>query len=178
MDTSSHQNYTRKWANGLDVPIFCIDYRLAPKYPFPDFINDCYQAYIWIVSQASSQLGMDIDKFVFVGDSAGGHMTYSVTMLAMLRGFRLPDGILSIYPVFSLDMQTFYPSTLMTADDEIISSGFMSFCSACTMRKGGNPAVSLLASPIMAPDAVLRIMPKTHFIVCEIDGLRDQAYAM
>ena len=50
MDSASHQNYTRKWANELGVPIFSIDYRLAPKYPFPDFVNDCYQAYVWIVT--------------------------------------------------------------------------------------------------------------------------------
>ena len=121
---------------------------------------------------------MDIDKFVFAGDSAGGQMTYSVTLLAMLRGFRLPDGILSMYPWFCLDLQTFYPSTLIAADEEIISSGLLTFCVACSTRKGGNPAVSLLASPIIAPDAMLRIMPKTHFIVNEIDGIRDQAYAM
>ena len=50
MDSASHQNYTRKWANELGVPVFSIDYRLAPKYPYPDFVNDCYQAYVWIVT--------------------------------------------------------------------------------------------------------------------------------
>lgn len=30
MSSGSHQNYTRVWANELGVPIFSIDYRLAP----------------------------------------------------------------------------------------------------------------------------------------------------
>lgn len=30
MSSGSHQNYTRVWANELDIPIFSIDYRLAP----------------------------------------------------------------------------------------------------------------------------------------------------
>lgn len=51
-DSATHQCYTRKWANNVGVPVFSIDYRLAPKYPYPDPINDCYQAYVWIVTQA------------------------------------------------------------------------------------------------------------------------------
>ena len=42
MDSASHQNYTIKWANGLKVPVFSVDYRLSPKYPFPDPVNDCF----------------------------------------------------------------------------------------------------------------------------------------
>ena len=42
MDSASHQNYTRQWANKLQVPVFSFDYRLAPANPYPDQINDCY----------------------------------------------------------------------------------------------------------------------------------------
>ncbi len=31
MSSGSHQSYTRMWANELNVPIFSVDYRLAPK---------------------------------------------------------------------------------------------------------------------------------------------------
>ena len=49
-DSSAHQNYTRKWAIELGIPVFSVDYRLAPKNPYPDPVNDCYQAYVWIVT--------------------------------------------------------------------------------------------------------------------------------
>ena len=45
------QPYLRRWAKELKVPIFSIDYRLAPKNPYPDPINDCYQGYYWLVTQ-------------------------------------------------------------------------------------------------------------------------------
>ena len=54
MNSAHSQNITRRIANELNVPVFSIDYRLAPKYPYPDFINDAYQAYVWIVTQAST----------------------------------------------------------------------------------------------------------------------------
>ena len=102
---------------------------------------------------------MDLKTIVFAGDSAGGHLTHSVTMLAMLRGFRLPDGLMTLYPVLSLKITEFFPSNLMMIDDEIISTGFLTFCAACVVRKGGNPDVNPLASPIHAPDFMLRQMP-------------------
>ena len=42
MSSAHHQKITREIANKLDVPVFSIDYRLAPKYPYPDFIDDAY----------------------------------------------------------------------------------------------------------------------------------------
>ena len=62
MDSASHQNYTRRWANILHVPVFSVDYRLSPKYPYPDPVNDCFQAYVWVLTQAKDQLGMDIHR--------------------------------------------------------------------------------------------------------------------
>ena len=41
-DSSMHQNYTRRWAIELGVPVFSVDYRLAPQHPYPLPINDCY----------------------------------------------------------------------------------------------------------------------------------------
>ena len=51
-DSHVHSNYTIKWATDMGIPVFSVDYRLAPKNPYPDPQNDCYQAYVWIVTQA------------------------------------------------------------------------------------------------------------------------------
>mmetsp|Transcript_37179 Transcript_37179/g.48920 ORF Transcript_37179/g.48920 Transcript_37179/m.48920 type:complete len:180 (+) Transcript_37179:1853-2392(+) len=121
---------------------------------------------------------MDIDKIVFAGDSAGGHLTMSVTVLCLLRGIKPPCGLVPLYPVLTLNLNTFFPSSLMFCDDELLSSGFISFCMACIARKGGNPDRDPIMSPMIAPNAILKLLPPTQFVVCEIDGLRDQTYEM
>ena len=109
----------------MNIPIFSIDYRLAPKNPYPDPINDCYQAYVWIITQAKDQLGMDVEHVILCGDSAGGHMSVAVSFLAALRGFRVPDAIFAAYPVFSVDLNRFFPSVMIACDEELLSQPFM-----------------------------------------------------
>ena len=50
--SSGMQSYTRRWANELNIPVFSVDYRVAPENPYPDPVNDCYQAYVWVATQA------------------------------------------------------------------------------------------------------------------------------
>ena len=178
MDSFSHQNYTRRWANILQVPVFSVDYRLAPKYPYPDPVNDCFQAYVWIQSQAKEQLGMDIKEFIFSGDSAGGHLCMSVTFLCLLRGIAPPCGLVPIYPVLNLHIDSFLPSNLMFADDELLSTSLIMFVFSAFLRKGGNADRDPILSPGLAPDALMKLLPPTQFVVSEIDGLRDHTHAM
>jgi hormone-sensitive lipase len=42
MSSGSHQSYSRLWSNELNIPIFSIDYRLAPKDKFPAALNDVW----------------------------------------------------------------------------------------------------------------------------------------
>ena len=143
----------------MGIPVFSVDYRLAPAFPYPDPVNDCYQAYVWIVTQAKFQLGMDIKHFILVGDSAGGHLAASVSLLAAMRGFRKPDGILMHYPVFTMDINRFFPSQLLSIDDTILNLEFSKTFLTSFMRSGGNPKHSPILSPLLASPKLLNFLP-------------------
>ena len=54
--------------------LISVDYRLAPKAAFPEFIFDVKTAVRWARAHAH-EYGFDPSRFGMVGDSAGGHIT-------------------------------------------------------------------------------------------------------
>ena len=46
-------------------------YRMSPEVYYPENLNDCYKVTLHIIKN-SKQLGVDIERLVLAGDSAGG----------------------------------------------------------------------------------------------------------
>ena len=61
--------------------VFNIDYRLAPKDPFPAAVEDACIAYEWVVKHAE-EYGADLSKLVVAGESAGANLTLGLAMCA------------------------------------------------------------------------------------------------
>lgn len=51
--SKSHEPYLKTWAQELGVPIFSIDYSLAPEAPFPRALEECFFAYCWAVKHCA-----------------------------------------------------------------------------------------------------------------------------
>lgn len=67
--------------------VFNVNYRLAPKYPFPDGLQDVCEAAIW-VAEHGAEYGADPDKLVFAGESAGANL---VTALTLATSYERPE---------------------------------------------------------------------------------------
>lgn len=63
--TRCHQTYLRKWAKECNLVIFAIDYKLAPEVKYPAVLDDVWQAYFWIITQAEKQLGIPLSSITF-----------------------------------------------------------------------------------------------------------------
>ncbi len=59
------------YAKDLGLVVISVEYRLAPKHPFPCAMDDCFEAWQWFQT-AAEDLGVDPSRIVISGQSAGG----------------------------------------------------------------------------------------------------------
>ncbi|KAL4469424.1 hypothetical protein ABPG74_004677 [Tetrahymena malaccensis] len=194
MSSRCHQTYSRQWANSLNVPIFSIDYKKAPKHPYPEALDDCWQAYNWILNFVSRFFNIKPKKVVLVGDSAGGNLVASLTLRCIKSGVRVPDGIVLAYPgkqfnnknlifiqfikALNLNLRYFTPSFLLALDDQILPHTFLKMCldSYVPEQIGLRPESDPFISPIYASDELLRELPPTRILVGTSDPLHDECW--
>jgi acetyl esterase/lipase len=70
-DVDSHDVLCRTLCHDTGAAVFSLDYRLAPEHPFPAAIEDTVAALQWLSAEAP-RLGVDAERIVIMGDSAGG----------------------------------------------------------------------------------------------------------
>ncbi|RSM04477.1 hypothetical protein CEP52_006798 [Fusarium oligoseptatum] len=69
------------------LPVFSVEYRLAPEYPHPVPVEDCYAGLEWLMLHAPS-LNVDPKRIAILGESAGGGLAACTAILARDRQLR------------------------------------------------------------------------------------------
>ncbi|MEL5362817.1 alpha/beta hydrolase [Serratia nevei] len=145
-------------ANATGRVILSVDYRLAPEYPFPQPLEDVYQALCWVAQQAP-QLGIDAQR--------RGNLAAAVALLARDRGGPHIERQLLLYPALSREMTT--KSYCEFAEGYFLTRDGMVFCWQQYLAQRRDPG----AEPLHA--ATLRGLPPATILSCEYDPLRDEA---
>lgn len=163
------------WIVDLDAVVVTVEYRLAPEFPDPYPVEDCYAGLRWTADHATA-LGIDPHRLLIAGASAGGGLAAGSALLARDRGEPPLVGQLLIYPM---------------VDDRDLTVSSAQFNDVGTWKRRHNVAawtallgarratddVSIYAAPARAED--LSGLP-TSFVECgsaEIFRDEDVAYA-
>ncbi len=156
----------QQWAAELDCVTVSVDYRLAPEHPFPAAHDDARAALEWVLATAEV-LGIDRDRVVVGGASAGGGLAAALALAARDLGLALA-GQLLFYPMLD-DRQCTESSQWETAvwSPRHNAFGWSAYLGPLT---GG--AVPPHAAPARAED--LRGLAPALVIVGGADGFLDE----
>lgn len=148
----THDNLARYLASKTNCEVISVGYTLAPDAKYPLALEQCYSVLEWLSKRCSS--------FIVVGDSAGGNLAASLTLLSRDRNGPKPLAQILINP----------------ATDLTIDCANMPWQAAQYLSKPEEAKLPY-ASPIYAKD--LSNLPQALIILSELDELKPsgEAYA-
>jgi len=164
----THDLPLRALVNQTGAAILSVDYRLAPEYPFPSGLEDCYAALVW-AKERQAELTGGTGPLLVAGDSAGGNLAGVVALLARDRKGPKIDCQLLIYPV--IDGRCDTPSYTQRAQGGLLTSQDMRWF---WNQYIADPPKRLdpYASPCMANRH--SDLPPAIVVIAEFDPLRDE----
>lgn len=177
--TGNIDTYTSTCVNMADLTgrvVYSVNYRLAPEFPYPAGLEDCYRIAEVLLNELILVNLKEPSQVTFIGDSAGANLIAATSLLLRDKGSIIPSKQILLYPV------TYWDHSIESPFDSIRTNGYDYGLTAKKMqeymelyepnletRKQG------YVSPLMAPD--LSHQPDTLIVTAEFDPLRDEGEA-
>ena len=162
----THQTVVAELAGKTGLVAIALDFRMAPEYPFPTAVEDCYSALCGVVDEAA-RLGIDPDRIVISGDSSGANMAVVVAMITRDRRGPALRGQALISPV--LDFTRWRTGG---ADAPLLTGGEMEYYTACY-----TPRREQVSHPYVSPltTGEFHALPSAYVMGAEMDSLLEDS---
>lgn len=162
-----------EWAAGAGVGplvVVSVDYRLAPENPHPAPVDDAFAGLRWM-AESAGELGLDPDRLIVGGTSAGGGLAAALALRARDEGGPALAGQVLMCPM--LDDRQVTPSS-----QELVGEGIWDSVSnrtgwdALLPGMAGGDGVSPYAAPARAQH--LSGLPPAFVDVGAVETFRDE----
>ncbi|MFO0680591.1 MAG: alpha/beta hydrolase [Sandaracinus sp.] len=167
----SPENYrplTWRLADRLKVPVYAVDYRLAPEHPFPAALEDVTTFYRALRARGYRRIAV-------AGDSAGGNLTLAAALDITAHGLPRPAALVAISPVTTLAEEL--PSVRTNERHDAMFPPVVTDSVVRRYAGDADPRHPRL-SPLHAERAALAALPPTLLQCSEIEILRDHSVEM
>lgn len=164
-DAEADEVYMERLAKQAGIKICNIDYSLAPEYPFPTALNQCYAVTLYLKEHAED-FGIDSDRIAIGGHSAGGNLAAAVTLMDQDRQLLKIKAVIMDYP----PMDIYTDPYLKHQPRGCIPPGMARIANDCYLqpkKARKNP----LVSPVFAEIEQLKNFPTSLIITASGDIL-------
>lgn len=167
----THDTLCASLAGATGCRLVSVGYRLAPEHKFPAAIEDAIAAAKWL-SRHAATLGIDAEKIVVGGDSAGATLAAAVCQHAARH--EGPPILLQCLICPVLDFGATSPSRDAFAENYLLDRTLLEADLADYLPGGADPADPRI-SPLRAAD--LAGLPAAIIHTAEFDPMRDEGNA-
>lgn len=169
----THDRLVRELASLCQAALVFVNYSLSPEAKYPVALEEVYAVALWL-SQEGAMQGLDPNRLAIAGDSVGGNLASSVTLMAKARGGPAITQQLLFYPVCDASFDT--PSYREFATGYYLRRDAMQWFWGQYLR-GPQDGQQIGASPLRASLEQLAGLPPALVITAEADVLRDEGEA-
>lgn len=167
-DIAGFDHVGRALANASGLRVLIVEYRLAPEHPWPTPADDARATLRWVrTAQSAARLGVDPERVVVGGDSAGGQLAVLAVRDTADDGEAPVRAQLLVYPALDPAMDS--DAYREFAEGPILTAGEMGEC----WRRYLGDAPPLDDGLVVLDGAGAGRMPPTWIAVAGIDPLRD-----
>lgn len=124
---ATHRSLNGRLAAATGMPVYAIDYRLAPEHPYPAALDDAEAAYLELVTE----YGYRPDRIAIAGDSAGGGLSLALAQRLIARHGHTPAALGLIAPWVD-------PNELSERPRDLVVNGPWSRACAAAYLGGGD----------------------------------------
>jgi len=171
----THDRLMREFAARSGMVVIGVDYALAPEARYPVALNQVVGVVRWLRAHGAD-VGVDADRLVLGGDSAGGSLSLGAALKLRDSGGNEGDavkGLLSIYGGFSPDCSPASRQRYGTEDDMLTAGEVDEFWDNYIGSVADRRDPYLV--PVLAPLAGL---PPVFLLIAECDVLAEQNLLM
>ncbi|NQX35711.1 alpha/beta hydrolase [Herbiconiux sp. VKM Ac-2851] len=172
-DRMTGMSLVAPWVVEHDAVAVTVEYRLAPEYPDPVPVEDCYAALQWTVTNADL-LGVNRARILIAGASAGGGLAAGVALLARDRGGPPLLGQFLLCPMLDDRNETVSSHQFDGVGIWDRGSNLVGWNALLGERRGSD-SVSVYAAPARATD--LTGLPPSYLDVGSAEVFRDEVVA-
>jgi acetyl esterase len=167
-DLDTHDVLCRQLAREAGGAVVAVDYRMGPDHRFPAAVDDCVEAFRWVLAQAPD-LHLDPRRTAVGGDSAGGNLAAALCLVQRDAGQPLPGFQLLIYP--ATDMRAVAPSHTTNGQGYMLTSDSIAWYRGNYIADAAQ-WTDWRASPLLA--ASHAGLPPALVLTAGFDPLRDE----
>ncbi|MDX2939234.1 alpha/beta hydrolase [Streptomyces ipomoeae] len=150
--------------------VVSVEYRLAPEHPDPAPVQDCYAGLVWTAKNAAN-LGIDPERLIIAGISAGGGLAAGTALMARDRAFPKLSHQVLICPMLDDRCET-HSSRMLDGEGVWDRNANLYGWTALLGERRGGPDVSPYAAPARAED--LSGLPRTYIDTGSAETFRDE----
>jgi acetyl esterase/lipase len=94
---AGYRAFLSRISHAAGAVVLSVDYRLAPEHIFPAGLEDCVQAYQWMLEHGPNGKEQAAAAFL-MGDSAGGNLALAALLKIRDSGLPLPAAVIALSP--------------------------------------------------------------------------------